>query len=92
MNEVELLRFLVEGIVADKAAVKVERKEDDLGVLLTLQVAQPDMGTLIGRQGKTIQAVKTLLRVMGSKFDKRVNLKVVDYERPGRPLPAEQAA
>ena len=92
MNEVELLRFLVEGIVADKASIQIERKEDELGILLTLQVAQPDMGALIGRQGKTIQAVKTLLRVHGSKFDKRVNLKVVDYERPGRPAAAEQAA
>lgn len=92
MNEVELLRFLVEGIVADKASVTIERKEDELGILLTLQVAQPDMGALIGRQGKTIQAVKTLLRVHGSKFDKRVNLKVIDYERPGRPVvPAEAA-
>lgn len=88
MNEVELLRFLVEGIVADKTAVRIERKEDELGILLTLQVAQPDMGTLIGRQGKTIQAIKTLLRVQGSKFDKRINLKVIDYERPGHKAPS----
>ncbi len=83
MNETELLRFLVEGIVEDRSAVKIERKEDELGILLTLEVAQPDMGTLIGRQGKTVQALKTLLRAYGSKQNKRVNLKVTDHERPG---------
>ena len=81
MNETELLRYLAESVVLDKAAVRVERKEDELGVLLTLQVSQPDMGALIGRQGKTVQAIKTLLRAHGAKTDRRINLKVVDYER-----------
>ena len=47
-----------------------------MGVLLTLKVAQSDMGKIIGRAGNTAKAIRTLLRVVGMKNDARVNLKI----------------
>ena len=84
------LEYVVKALVDDPSVVQVERKVDEMGVLLTLHVAQPDMGKLIGRSGSTAKAIRTLLRVVGIKNNARVNLKIAEpegstYVRPERP-------
>lgn len=84
------LEYVVKALVDDPSAVQVERKVDEMGVLLTLHVAQLDMGKLIGRSGSTAKAIRTLLRVVGVKNNARVNLKIAEpegstYVRPERP-------
>lgn len=74
------LEHVVKALVDDPDAVRVERKVDEMGVLLTLHVAQPDMGKLIGRNGSTAKAIRTLLRVVGIKNNARVNLKIAEPE------------
>ena len=54
----------------------MNRTVDEMGVLLTLEVGAADMGKIIGRQGNTAKAVRTLLRVVGMKNNSRVNLKI----------------
>lgn len=78
MNEIEFLRYLIEGIVTDKNSIEIEKKDDEMGTLLTLKVAKEDMWVIIGKWGNTINALRTVLRVFGSKMDKRLNLKVLD--------------
>lgn len=72
----EFLQFVVQSLVKDPGAVKIDRKIDEMGVLLTLTVNPEDMGTVIGRQGNTARAIRTLLRVIGAKNNARVNLKL----------------
>lgn len=74
----EFLTFVVSSLVDSKELVEITEREDELGTLLTLKVAKEDMGTIIGKEGKTIQAIRTVLRVYGSKVDKRVNLKIIE--------------
>lgn len=76
----EFLDFLVRSIVDYPDDVKVERGIDERGVLLTLTVNPKDMGMIIGRQGSTAKAVRTLLRVIGAKNDARINLKINEPE------------
>ena len=52
------------------------RTVDEMGVLLTLTVHPDDMGKIIGRDGNTAKALRTLLRVVGMKHNARVNLKI----------------
>lgn len=97
----EFLEFVVKALVDKPDKVEVARKIDEMGVLLTLKVDPSDMGTVIGRQGKTAKALRTLLRVVGAKNDARVNLKLEEpegstYVRRPRPdeapaAPAEEA-
>jgi hypothetical protein len=47
-----------------------------MGVLMTLDVNKDDMGKIIGREGNTAKAIRTLLRVVGMKNNARVNLKI----------------
>jgi len=75
---VEFLQFIITSLVEHKDEVVVEQKEDELGTLLTLKVNKEDMGTIIGKDGKTINAIRTVLRVLGSKMNIRLNLKVVE--------------
>lgn len=78
MNEVEFLKFIVENVVKNKDAVNIDRKEDELGILLTLTVDKEDMGTIIWKGGATINAIRSILRLYWVKQDKRINLKVLD--------------
>lgn len=87
----EFLEYLVKSIVDHPDDVKVDRKVDEMGVLLDLRVNQEDMGMLIGRQGSTAKALRTLLRIVGARHNARVNLKIEEPEgaapRPRRESP-----
>ncbi len=76
----EFLDFLIRALVDVPDAVKTERKVDEMGVLLTLKVDPTDMGKIIGRNGQTAKAIRTLLRVVGIKNNARVNLKIEEPE------------
>ena len=72
----KFLEFLVQSIVDHPDDVKVERKVDEMGVLLLLKVNPQDMGQIIGRDGNTAKAIRALLRIVGIKNNARVNLKI----------------
>jgi len=79
-QDLEFLIYVVKQIVKHPEDVVAERKIDEMGVLLTLKVNKEDMGQIIGKSGQTAKALRTLLRVMGSKNNARVNLKIVEPE------------
>ena len=72
----DFLEYLVKGLVDNPDDVKVTKTVDDMGVLLTLDVNPEDMGQVIGRQGATAKAIRTLVRVCGMKSQARVNVKI----------------
>lgn len=72
----EFLEYAVKMLVDNPEDVKVERKIDEMGVLITLDVNPKDMGMVIGREGATAKALRTILRVIGARNNARVNLKI----------------
>ncbi len=70
------LEQVVKALVEKPDKVEINRTVDEMGVLLTLKVDQEDMGKIIGRDGNTAKAIRTLLRVVGMKNSARVNLKI----------------
>lgn len=78
MDAVEFLKFIVTSLVKNTEEVEIEKKDDEMGTLLLLKINKEDMGTVIWKGGKTIDAIRTVLRVYGSKTNARVNLKVVE--------------
>lgn len=72
----EFLEYTVKALVDNPGDVKINRSVDEMGVLLTMDVNPADMGKIIGRQGNTAKAIRTLLRVVGMKNNARVNLKI----------------
>lgn len=76
----EFVEMMVRGIVNNPKDVKTERTIDERGVLITLHINPADMGYVIGRQGQTARALRTLLRIVGAKENARVNLKIYEPE------------
>lgn len=74
------LEYVVKALVDNPSDVKVDRKVDEMGVLITLKTNPADMGKIIGRSGNTAKAIRTLLRVVGMKNNARVNLKIEEPE------------
>ena len=86
----EFLEYVVKNIVAYPDQVKIDRKVDEMGVLLTLKVAPEDVGKIIGRKGATARALRSLLRIVGMKTNARVNLKIEEPE--GARTPASNSS
>lgn len=81
----DFIEYAVKMLVDNPDDVKVERKIDEMGVLITLDVNPKDMGMVIGREGMTAKALRTLLRVIGARNNARVNLKINEPEGSERP-------
>lgn len=76
----DFIEYVVKQIVDHPDQVEVTRAIDEMGVLITLKVAKEDMGKIIGKNGQTAKSLRILLRVIGSKNNARVNLKIVEPE------------
>ena len=75
-TDAQFLDFVIKALVENPQDVKITRTVDEMGVLMTLDVNPADMGKIIGREGQTAKAIRTLLRVVGMKNNARVNLKI----------------
>ena len=88
--DIEFLEYIVKALVDHPEDVKVERKVDEMGVLLSLKVHPEDMGQIIGRAGATARSIRSLVRIVGLKNHARVNLKIEEPEG-GRATPRGRA-
>ncbi|MCA9343160.1 KH domain-containing protein [Candidatus Saccharibacteria bacterium] len=78
----QFVEYIVKSVVGNPDAVEINRTVDERGVLLELTVAPEDLGRVIGKRGSGAQAIRTLLRALGTKNDARYNLKIVDNDAP----------
>lgn len=75
----ELLAYLARALVDDPDAVEVERfDEEDGTVVLELAVADDDYGKVIGRGGRTANALRTVVKAAAVKEQRRVLVDIVD--------------
>lgn len=71
------LEYVARSLVDDPDAVVVDVSEADDEVTLTLKVGEGDMGRIIGRDGRIANAIRSLLRVMGTRDGRHVELEIV---------------
>jgi len=75
----ELLEYIAKNLVEHPQSVTVEQSEKEDGeVLLTLRVADGDMGMIIGRQGRIVREIRTLIRAAAARENKRVTVEVAE--------------
>ncbi|MBQ3474427.1 KH domain-containing protein [Candidatus Saccharibacteria bacterium] len=79
----QFVEYIVKTLVNNPDKVAVDRKIDEKGVLLSLTVDPEDVGRVIGKRGVTAQAIRVLLRALGTKQDARFNLKIVNTDEGG---------
>lgn len=90
-DDQEFVNYVAKAIVNHPDDVKTERTVDERGVLITLHINPEDMGYVIGREGQTARAFRTLLRIVGAKNNARVNLKIFEPEGSRGPRPRADA-
>jgi len=90
-SDKEFLEYVIKELVDHPEDVKIERKVDEMGVLLSLKVNPEDMGQIIGRAGATARAIRSLVRIVGLKNHARVNLKIEEPEGGRAPAPDRKA-
>ena len=73
----ELVEYLAKGLVDKPDEVRVERVERDGTVVLEVHVAPDDVGKVIGRQGRTARALRTIVRASGARSNERALLEIV---------------
>lgn len=82
----EFIEYVIKSLVTRPEDVIVERKIDEMGVLLTLKVNPADMGLVIGKRGSTARAIRTLARIIGLKNHAYVNFKIAEPEGSTGPM------
>ena len=92
ITDQEYVESIVKAIVDHPEEVVTGRTLDERGVLIQLTVNREDMGKVIGREGRTAKAIRSLLRVFGARNESRINLKIVDPEGGSVAIPEESAA
>ena len=74
----ELVAFIASSLVDHPDEVRVDEVERDGATVFELRVADGDLGKVIGRQGMTARAVRTLLSAVGDRHGRRYRLDIVD--------------
>jgi uncharacterized protein len=74
----DLVEFVATSLVDDPDAVNIRMRERDAATVLELEVAQADLGKVIGRQGRTARAIRTILAAAGAKTRRRYILDILD--------------
>jgi uncharacterized protein len=74
----DLVVWLAQQLVEDKAAVRVEAIERDRSTVLELTVAEDDLGRVIGRGGRTAKALRTVLDIAARRQSRRAVLDILD--------------
>ena len=74
----DLVEFIAKSLVDDPDRVKTHAFERDDATVIELEVAQPDLGKVIGRQGRTARALRVLLNAAGQKTRRRYVLDIID--------------
>ncbi len=84
MQSQEYLGQIIKGLVEFPEEIRIERKNDERGILLTVNVAAQDMGKLIGKAGSTAKAIRHILKASGYKTQENICLLI---NEPGEAAP-----
>lgn len=73
----ELVETIIKSLVNDPASVEVKELEGSASIVLEIRVAEGDVGRIIGRNGRVINAIRTIMQSLAAKEDKRVTIEVL---------------
>lgn len=77
----DTLHFIITSIVDTPDAVVIEEHDEDGLLVLTVTVAQEDMGKVIGKEGKVIRSIRNIMKIKAMKHDQRINVVLAEQEK-----------
>ena len=87
----EFVEYIVKNLVDNPDQVKISEVGGTHTLIIELSVEKSDIGKIIGKKGKTINAIRTLLMSVASRNGIRVNLEILEDNPPGK-APAAQVS
>ena len=75
---VSFVDYVVRALVDTPAAVKIEMIDDEKGQVINIRCEKEDIGKIIGKNGKTIMAIRSLVAGAGSRLNRQMNVEVID--------------
>jgi uncharacterized protein len=80
-NMKELVEYIVKSLVDNPDDVRVDEIDDRSGTIVEVSVAQPDMGRIIGKSGRVINAIRSIVQVAAAKQGQRVSVEILEDDR-----------
>ena len=74
----EILETIVNNLVSDKSAVSINQIDGEQSIIFEVKVAENDMGKIIGKQGAIAKSIRTIMKAVASKENKRVTVEFID--------------
>ena len=74
----ELIHYIVAALVDHPDQVQIKETEEDDSIIIELTVAKEDLGKVIGKQGRTARAMRSLLSAAAGKINKRSRLEIME--------------
>ena len=73
----EVLETIIKNLVDNQESIKIEEVEDEKNIIFKVQVADGDMGKVIGRQGKIAQSIRAVMKAVANRKDKKVTVEFI---------------
>lgn len=74
----EILKTVIENLVDNKEEISIEQAEENGILVFKVKVAHDEMGKVIGKQGKIAHSIRTLMKAVGAREQKKVSVEFVD--------------
>jgi predicted RNA-binding protein YlqC (UPF0109 family) len=74
----ELVQFLARQLVNNPDAVEVKEVRGDTASVIELRVAKEDLGRVIGKQGRTVKSIRTILNAVAARTNRKVVLEIIE--------------
>ena len=74
----ESLEAIITSLVNEPSEVSINQVDGEKQVIFEVKVAQSDMGKVIGREGRIAKAIRTIMKALGAKEDKKVTIEFID--------------
>lgn len=74
----EILEIMIKNLVEDKESVLINEVAQDLEIKFEVRVNEKDMGRVIGKKGKIAQSIRTVMKAIAAKENKKVNIEFID--------------
>jgi len=73
----EMVEYIARSLTDDPDAVRITEAIGETVIMIEMNVASGDMGRMIGRKGQTINAIRSLARILGAKMEKKVSVEII---------------
>ena len=77
-NMKETLELIINSLVNDKEAVSINEIDGEKSVIFEVKVAENDMGKVIGKEGRIAKAIRTIMKSLAAKEEKRITIEFID--------------